>query len=119
MRYKIINEEDTMKGSALCRVLRNRGIKDPIHYLNTTDDDIIDPATIKNVPEAAALLLKHINKGHKIFVNIDSDCDGYTSSAFMINWLYRNFPSFTTNYVSWAMHADKAHGLLMEQILRI
>lgn len=119
MRYKIINEEDTMKGSALCRVLRNRGIKDPIHYLNTTDDDIIDPATIKNIPEAAALLLRHINKGHKIFVNIDSDCDGYTSSAFMINWLYRNFPSFTTNCVSWGMHTDKAHGLLMEQILRI
>lgn len=47
-----------------------------------------------------------------------SDCDGYTSSAFMINWLYRMFPSFTANHVSWKMHQDKGHGLLIDHILK-
>lgn len=47
-----------------------------------------------------------------------SDCDGYTSSAFMINWLYRTFPGYTTNHVSWGLHQDKAHGLMMDTILK-
>lgn len=116
MKYKIINEENK-NGSALYRVLRNRGIEDPYHYLNTTDNDIIDPSTIKNIPEAAKLLVKHIYNNNDIFVNVDSDCDGYTSAAFIINYLYCAFPGFATNHITWGMHADKGHGLLMHQIL--
>jgi len=116
MQYKIINEEN-IEGSALYRVLRNRGIEDPYHYLNTTDEDIIDPATIKNIPEAAKLLVKHIHNNSDIFVNVDSDCDGYTSAAFIINYLYCAFPGFATNHITWGMHADKGHGLLIHQIL--
>jgi len=118
MQYKLINEENT-EGSALYKVLRNRGIEDPYHYLNTTDEDIIDPATIKNIPEAAKLLVKHIHNNSDVFVNVDSDCDGYTSAAFMINYLYSTFPGFATNHVSWAMHEDKGHGLLMDKILTL
>ena len=118
MQYKLINEENT-EGSALYKVLRNRGIEDPYHYLNTTDEDIIDSATIKNIPEAAKLLVKHIHNNSDVFVNVDSDCDGYTSAAFMINYLYSTFPGFATNHVSWAMHEDKGHGLLMDKILTL
>lgn len=116
MQYKLINE-DNIQGSALYRVLKNRGITDPQHYLNTTDADIINPATIRNVPEAAKVLVKHIYNNSDIFVNVDSDCDGYTSAALMINYLYRAFPGFATSHIAWGMHADKGHGLLMEQIL--
>jgi len=115
MQYKVIDSENT-QGSALFRILKNRGIDDPIHYLNTTDNDIIDPATIRNMPEAAKCLIKHISSEHDIFVNVDADCDGYTSSAFFINWMYRKFPGFTVNHVKWGLHQDKGHGLLMDQI---
>ena len=116
MRYKLINE-DKQYGSLLYQVLFNRGIEDPEHYLNTTDADIIPPETIKNVHEAAQCLIEHIALENDIFINVDSDCDGYTSSAFMINWLYKNFPGFTVNHVAWGMHHDKGHGLLIDQIL--
>lgn len=118
MRYRLINEEKQF-GSLLYQVLYNRGIEDPEHYLNTTDNDIIPPETIQNVSAAAKNLIIHIAAEHDIFINVDSDCDGYTSSAFMINWLYRSFPGYTVNHVSWGMHHDKGHGLLMDQILTI
>lgn len=116
MKYKLINE-DKQYGSLLYQVLYNRGITDPEHYLNTTDADIIPPSTIKNMHEAAQCLIKHLALENDIFINVDSDCDGYTSAAFMINWLYRNFPGFTVNHVAWGMHHDKGHGLLIDQIL--
>ena len=116
MKYKVLS--NSSGDSALYRILENRGIADPYHYLHTTDDDIIDPATIQNVSPAAKLLIQHVAAGDDIFVNVDSDCDGYTSAAFMINWLYKNFPGFTVQHVSWAMHNDKGHGLLMDEILK-
>lgn len=116
MRYKIIDENNT-EGSALYRVLKNRGIENPHHYLNTTDEDIINPETIHNMREAAQKLITHIAAEHDIFINVDSDCDGYTSSAFLINYLYHVFPGFSTSHITWGMHIDKGHGLLMDQIL--
>jgi len=115
MKYKL--KQSNYNGSALYKVLLNRGITDPQHYLNTTDNDIINPEIIKNVPEAAKKLVYHIAKGHDIFVNVDADCDGFTSAAFFINWMFRNFPGFTLNHVKWGFHLDKGHGLLMNQIL--
>ena len=116
MQYKLINEENT-QDSALYRVLKNRGITDPQHYLNTTDNDIIPPETIQNVDAAARCLITHIAAEHDIFINVDSDCDGYTSAAFMINYLYSAFPGFSTMHIAWGMHKDKGHGLLIDQIL--
>ena len=78
--------------------------------------DIIPPETIKNMHEAAQCLIKHLALENDIFINVDSDCDGYTSAAFMINWLYILQVS-TVNHVTWGMHQDKGHGLLMDQIL--
>ena len=48
--------------SAVERVLTNRGIEyeDIEHYLNTTDDDILDPAIIYNMYDGAKLYAKHI-----------------------------------------------------------
>ena len=117
MQYRLINEENN-KGSALYRVLINRGIEDPVHYLNTTDDDIIDPIIIHNMTAAARCLVTHIAAEDDVFINIDSDCDGYTSSAFLINWLYRSFPGFAANHLYWGMHEDKGHGLLMNEIFK-
>ena len=118
MKYKLINE-DKQYGSLLYQVLFNRGIEDPEHYLNTTDADIIPPITIRNIHAAAQCLGVHIAAEHDIFVNVDSDCDGYTSAAFFINWLYRTFPGYAVNHVSWGMHEDKGHGILLDKIFEV
>ena len=67
----------------------NRGFKqeDIYHYLNTTDEDLLDPKLLKNIDKGAEMLIKHIGHNDKIFVQVDDDCDGYTSSAILINYL--------------------------------
>lgn len=44
-------------------------------------------------------------------VLVDCDCDGYTSAAILINYLYDLFPSFVENYLDYYLHEDKTHGL--------
>ena len=104
--------------SAVEQVLFNRGI-DPEnveHYLNTTDEDILNPKLIMNVEEGVKILIKHIAQGDKVLVQIDSDCDGYTSAAALINYLNRLFPGFVQTNVYYRIHTGKQHGILLETI---
>lgn len=39
---------------------------------------------------------------------VDCDCDGYTSAALLINFLYKLYPDFNIDYV---MHENKQHGM--------
>ena len=54
---------------------------------------------------------------HKIQFNqnaviiVDCDCDGYTSAALLINYLYKLFPTRVTIHLNWYMHDSKQHGL--------
>ena len=56
--------------TAVERVLSNRGIKplDIKHYLNTTDDDILNPALIANIETGVKMLIKHIAANDKILI---------------------------------------------------
>lgn len=96
--------------------MHNRGIENIKHYLNTDDTDVLDPSIIKNIHEGAKLLVSHIAQGSKVFVMIDSDCDGYTSAATLINYLNKLFPSFVQNNISYRPHSGKQHGLILENI---
>lgn len=113
MEYQLIAERDK-KLSAIEQVLHNRGIEDVEHYLNTSDEDIIDPATIERIEQGAKMLALHIANNSKIMVQIDSDCDGYTSAALLLNYLNKLFPSFVQNNIQYRVHTGKAHGILLE-----
>lgn len=104
--------------SAIEQVLLNRGIKsqDIIHYLNTTDEDILDPSTIMNIEQGAKMLIRHISQEDKAFIQIDSDADGYTSSSLLINYLNSLFPGYVQNNISYRVHEGKQHGLILETI---
>lgn len=97
------------------QILINRGIdKSEInHYLNTTDEDISSPLLFgENLLRAAtAELIKTIKEDNNAFVLIDSDCDGFTSSAILINYLYNLFPSWVENKLEYYIHSGKQHGL--------
>ena len=115
MEYQLIkpllpNENLTM----VERVLSNRGImpKNIEHYLNTTDEDIIEPKAIDNIEDGAKMLIKHISQGDDVLIQIDSDCDGYTSSAALINYLYSLFPGFVKNHIFYRIHTGKQHGII-------
>ena len=104
--------------TAVEQVLANRGIapENVEHYLNTTDEDILSPMLIMNIEEGVKVLIKHIAQGDKVLIQIDSDCDGYTSAAALINYLNRLFPGFVQTNVYYRIHTGKQHGILLETI---
>lgn len=56
------------------------------------------------------MLLSHISNGDKIEICVDSDCDGYTSAALLLNYIYARFPSAIGNF-HYYTHDGKTHGL--------
>lgn len=115
MKYKLIKEPDNSL-SATQQILYNRGISlnQIHHYLNTSDLDInsFDGLGIENLKNAAAALVSTIQNKKNMLIVVDSDCDGYTSSAILLNYLYDLFPSFIENNVKYYIHEGKEHGLL-------
>ena len=94
-------------------ILHKRGIKDVYHYLNTTDDDINSYESLGEHPLMQALtqIAVAVNNNHSCLVVVDSDCDGFTSAALLINYLHDLFPAWVENKVDWFIHEGKQHGL--------
>lgn len=114
MKYKLIKEINP-NYTAQEQVLTNRGIpyNEIRHYLNTTDNDINDYKFFgeHRLKAAAAALIKTVSENKEALIVVDCDCDGYTSSAIFINYLYEIFPSWTVNNLRHFMHTGKTHGL--------
>lgn len=62
------------------------------------------------------MLISHVSQGHKILIQIDSDCDGYTSAALLINYLNCLFPGYVQNDVYYRIHTGKQHGIILDTI---
>ena len=120
MEYQLIAPRIPLKDvvNAVEQVLANRGIipEHVEHYLHTTDADILDPKIIMNIEKGVRLLIKHISQGDKVLIQIDSDCDGYTSAAHLINYLNCLFPGFVQNNIYYRIHTGKQHGIILETI---
>ena len=122
MKYKLIKEINP-NYTAQEQVLTNRGIDitEIKHYLNTTDKDISAPECFgeDKLKSAAAALIQAISADKNALVVVDCDCDGYTSSAILINYLHDLFPTWVDNHLKYFMHEGKAHGLsdVMDYIL--
>ena len=114
MRYQLIKPINP-DYSTIEQILTNRGIKreDVYHYLNTTDDDISSPLDLgeKSLNAAAQSIIQHIFSKDKTLVICDCDCDGFTSAALLINYLYDLFPAYVETGLKWFVHEDKQHGL--------
>ena len=114
MRYQLINPINPGY-SALEQVLTNRGIprSEIQHYLNTTDDDINDFNLLggDRLRMAAIKLIQLVQTEGDALVIVDCDCDGFTSAALLINYLYDHFPSWVTYHLNWFIHSGKQHGL--------
>ncbi len=112
MKYQLIAPVDASK-SATQQILNNRGIYNIEEYLNTTDDNIYDYSLFKyrEMQGAAAALGAVIAANKNCIVVVDSDCDGFTSAALLINYLYDVAPQWVENHLEWFMHEGKQHGL--------
>lgn len=114
MKYQLIKPMNPHY-TAIPQILTNRGIPaDEIaHYLHTTDEDVSSPLDLGEVAlnAAAQMLIQHIFSKDKMLVICDCDCDGFTSAALLINYLYDLFPAYVETGLKWFVHEDKQHGL--------
>lgn len=62
------------------------------------------------------MLIRHIMAEDDIFIIVDADCDGYTSSAFLLNYLNYLFPTFTQSHITYDFHKGKTHGIELDII---
>lgn len=113
MEYKVIapRQDGT---SLLEQILLNRGFttKEEInHYLMVDENDLINPLELDNIQDGLKMLAKHIENNSRAVIIVDSDCDGYTSSAILLNYLNRFFPGWVQNNVDYYIHEGKQHGL--------
>ena len=57
------------------------------------------------------MLVKHIKLSSETIIIADSDTDGYTASAILLNYLNQLFPSWVQNHITYIHHEGKQHGL--------
>ena len=117
MEYQLINKPIS-RLQEIEQILMNRGIPliDVYGYLHTSPVDIIPPTEIANIKEGASLLVKHISQNSKVMLQIDSDCDGFTSFAVFMNYLNNLFPAFVQNNIVYKTHKGKSHGIDIDEI---
>lgn len=117
MNYNLINPRD-YRLTEFEQVLFNRNIdlSNIKEFKNPTDNQMNSPLLLDNIKEGAQLLVSHIAQDHEIFIQVDSDCDGYTSAAILINYLNKLFPAFAQSKISYRLHDEKLHGLLVDTI---
>ena len=114
MRYQLIKPIN-QNYSVIQQILTNRNIPiDKIdNYLFTSDADVAPPEALdqNKLRQAAAALISTISKQGKTLVIVDSDCDGFTSAAILINYLHDFFPSWVETKLNYIFHEGKQHGL--------
>ncbi|PLR72191.1 DHH family phosphoesterase [Bacillus sp. UMB0728] len=111
MKYELIGKNNILE--PIETVLRNRGIEDIQSFFNISEKDTIHWSKLRNMDRAVDCLLGHVKKGSKVFVQTDSDPDGYTSAATLIDYLKKAYP--TINLV-WRLHEGKEHGIILKTI---
>ena len=62
---------------------------------------------------AAHCVLKHVENCSNIFIQVDSDTDGYCSAAIMYLYLKKLNPALS---IEWRIHEGKQHGVIVEVV---
>lgn len=88
--------------------------KDVMCFLDQPrDTDQDSPELLDNIKEAADALVRRMDCGANVFVQVDSDTDGYTSAAVLISYLQARWPS---NKITHRLHNGKEHGIILDTI---
>lgn len=81
-------------------------------FFNPTKDNLIESTLLDDIKLAADVIENHIKKGSKIYIIVDADMDGFTSSASLYNYIEKNYrdkyPDYTIDY---HIPDGKEHGL--------
>ena len=106
MKAKLIN--DNFTENYIPNLLKFYGIEDIEEYLTPSADALQDPEALVNIAEAEELLRRTCEEKFKILLIVDSDVDGFTSSAIIYQYIKKVYPEVEIDYV---LHSAKQHGL--------
>lgn len=108
MNYRIRKYYSKDPALALQEILKDRGVENIEYFLHPTNQCELNPYDLDNIELAAKKLLEHLHKNSRILLIVDSDCDGFTSSAILWNYIKSIYPSYPLNFT---VHEKKQHGL--------
>lgn len=95
-------------------LLKNLGIKNIEEFLSPSFKNCFNPFLFKDIDKGLDLLYNVLSKDSpKIFIKVDPDCDGFTSSAFLVQFL--RFIKKDVE-ISWKLNFEKQHGLYPEDL---
>ena len=112
MKYKLYNEPNLLY-SPKQQILSNRGvpIEEQKKWLNAGWESINDPFLLDNMEEACKLVHDCIEDNGKALLVVDSDDDGFTSSAIIYNYFTILEPLWVYDHLDFILHKGKEHGL--------
>ncbi len=113
MEYKLISSYDfnPFKPDFFKQIIfDNREVESIKDFLNPKEHLLNDWRLLDNIEDGAVLVQKHIN--NNIFLIVDSDADGYTSSAIFYNYLN----SIGNPNIKWMVHTGKQHGIILNKV---
>lgn len=113
MNYKLKHNLPHKDDNYLDSILKSRGIGDITTYLNPTRNLLLDPQMLNNIELGVELLHRHLDSGSHIFLQVDSDTDGYTSSAILYNYIMKVCP---TASITYRFHEGKQHGVIVDTV---
>lgn len=114
-KYNILNDcRGLFEDEVFEIIMQERGIDDPEHFLNPTEDDLLPLDDLKNIDKAYRLLVDAVYKDKRIAVHFDTDTDGITSGAIMTRYL----KNMTENPVDVYINRGKQHGLTNQDIAK-
>ena len=111
MKTRLVNKE--IRDNYTAELLKERGVseEDLTFFLDVPDISLLqDPSNFNNIKEGFDLFKKiiTITPEERILFVVDSDVDGFTSSAIMYQYLKRINPNLSIDYI---LHEGKGHGL--------
>lgn len=118
MNYKILQENIGIK-TLKDIVLENREItKNEANFLlNPTSEYVENPFKLKNMSEGIQLFMEELDNESNIGLLVDSDNDGYCSSALMYLFLI-NECSYPKEKIQIFHHQKKTHGLSDDKVFK-
>lgn len=114
LEYRLIGKND-FEQDIVKNVLSNRGIysSEMSSILCPTAVNEEPYSLLDNINKASDLLIEHMKKNSNIFIQIDSDTDGITSSIILIKYIKKMFPK---SKITYRMHEGKEHGIILDTV---
>ena len=112
LQWKVKHKVDfTQEVDFLETILKGNGVEDIENFLYPTKKFVLDPFTLDNMDKGLELL--HNNLDKQIFIKVDCDVDGFTSSAYLRQFILKINPDARIEY---RLDFNKRHGLFYEDV---